>query len=93
MDKNTFFFFTPPLRAFNELYEALCGVHMYDYMCLKVSVNYSQPVRVFFFFVQTEWVKMILKVLNLEGHPNCMISSKVTTIVTPLKRKSQKLPT
>ena len=39
------------LRAINESYEALCNVHMYVCMCLKVSVNYGQLVRVFFFFI------------------------------------------
>ena len=52
-------------------------------MCKKVSVNYGQPVRLlaFVFFHKTEWVIMIFMILNLEGHQNCMIASKVTTIL------------
>ena len=34
------------LGAINEPYEALCDVHMYVCMCLKVGVNYDQMVRV-----------------------------------------------
>ena len=69
------------LGAINERFEALCDIHMYVCMCLKVSVNFSQPVRVFVFFHNTELVNIILRILNLEGHTNCMIASKVTTIL------------
>ena len=34
------------LGAINEPYEALCDVHMYVCMSLKVGVNYDQMVRV-----------------------------------------------
>ena len=61
------------LGAINDSYEALCNVCM----CQKVSVNYGQQVRFFFFFHKTEWVKMIFSILNLEGHQNCMIGSRV----------------
>ena len=61
------------LGAINERYEALCNVRMYVCMCLKLSVNYSQKVGVFVFFHETEWVYIVLEILNLEGQPNCMI--------------------
>ena len=38
-------------------------------------------VSVFVFFHKIEWVCMVLRILNLEGHQNCMIGSKVTTIL------------
>ena len=47
-------------------------------MCLKLSVNYGQTVKVFVFFHKTEWVYMILRNLNLVGQQNCMICSKIT---------------
>ena len=77
------------LGAINERYEALCDVHMYDNICLKVSVNYGQPVRVFVFFHETEWVYLILRILNLKGHLNCMIGSKVTTILTQFEEEEK----
>ena len=56
---------------------------MYDCMCIKVSVNYGQPVTVLVFFHKREWVNNILRILNLEGHQKCMIGSKVTAFLTP----------
>ena len=55
---------------------------MHVCMCLKLSVNYGQTVGVFVFFDVTELVKMVLRILNLEGQQNCMIVSNVTTILT-----------
>ena len=81
------------LGAINERYEALCDVRMYVCMCLKLSVNYGQTVRVFVFFHKTEWVYMVLRILNLEEQQNCMIGSKVTTILSPFFQKFQKLQT
>ena len=70
------------LGAINESYEALCDVHMYVCMCLKVSVNYSQPAKVLFYFHMTHWVNILfLWILNLEGQQNCIIGSKVTIIL------------
>ena len=67
---------------------------MYDCMCLKVSVNYGQRVKVFVFFHKTGWVNIILMILNLEGYQKCMIGSKVTAILMPfVKKKNQKLQT
>ena len=81
------------LGAINERYEALCDVRMYVCMCLKLSVNYCQTVRVFVFFHKTEWVYMVLRILNLEEQQNCMIGSKVTVILSPFFQKFQKLQT
>ena len=63
---------------------------MYVGMCLKLSVNYSQTVRVFVFFHKIQWVDMVLRILNLEGQQNCMIASKVTTILSPIFSKKFK---
>ena len=63
---------------------------MYVGMCLKVSVNYSQTVGVSVFFHKIQWVDMVLRILNLEGQQNCMIASKVTTILPPFKKKKIK---
>ena len=38
------------LEAINECCEALCDVHMYVCLCIKVSVNCGQSVWVFVFF-------------------------------------------
>ena len=35
-------------------------------ICLKVSVNYGQPVGVSVLFHKIEWVNMVLGILNLE---------------------------
>ena len=69
------------LRAFNERYEALCNLHICVCMCLKVTVKYGQQIRVFVFFDKTEWVNVVLRILNLEGQQSCIIGSKVTTIL------------
>ena len=73
------------LGAINEGYESLDNVNMYVCMCLKVNVNYGQPVffLLFFFFKscfskKTQLVYMIVRILNLEGKKNCIIGSKVT---------------
>ena len=68
------------LRAIEARYEAVFNVHMYVSICLKVSVNYSQPGRVFVFFHTTLWVNSVLRIFNIEGQQNCMIGSKVITI-------------
>ena len=57
----------------NEGYEAIYNVRMNVCICLKVSVKYGQPVRVFVCFHKIEWVNMVLRILNLEGHQNCKI--------------------
>ena len=77
--------------AINEHYEALYVVPIYVCVCLKVSVNYGQPVRVIVLFHKTDWVNMIFRILNKEKCQNCMIGSKVTKF-DPLK-KNQKLQT
>ena len=51
------------------------------------SVNYGQTVGVFVFYPETEWVNLVLRILNLEGKQNCIFSSKVTTILQPLFQK------
>ena len=71
------------LGAINEQYEALFDVRMYVCMCLELSVNYGQTVRVFVFFHKTEWVNMVLRILNLEEQLICMIGSKVRAILSP----------
>ena len=80
------------LGAINERYEALCDVRMYVCTCLKLSVNYGQTVEVFvvFFFYKTEWVCMVLRILNLEGQLNCMIGSIVKANLPPFFSKTSK---
>ena len=81
------------LGAINERYEALCDVRLYVCMCLELSANYGQMVRVFVFFHKAEWVYMVLRILNLEEQLNCMIGSKVTEILSPFFQKFQKIQT
>ena len=83
------------MGAINERYEALCDVRMYVCMCLKLSVNYGQTVRVFFvvFFHKIELVYMVLRILNLEEQKNCMLGSKATAILSPFFQKFLKLQT
>ena len=69
------------LGEINEHYEALCDVCMYVCMCLKRSFHYGQPIGVFVFFHDTEWVNIFFIILNLEGQQNCIIGLKVTTIL------------
>ena len=57
------------LGAINESYEVLCIVGIYVCMYLKGIVNYGRTVDFFFFFL-TEWVDMVLRVINLEGLQN-----------------------
>ena len=47
-----------------------------------VIVDNGQSIRFFVFLHQTEWAGMVLRILNLEEHQNCMIGSKVTTVLT-----------
>ena len=44
-------------------------------------VDYGEMVRVFVFFHNIDWVVIGSRILNLEGHKNCIIGSKVTTIL------------
>ena len=37
-----------------------------------------------------EWVKMVLGILNLEGHQNCINGSKETTTLPPFKKTKTK---
>ena len=50
-----------------------------------VIVDYGQMVHVFilffFYIYKIEGVCMVLRILNLQGHQNCMLSLKVTTIL------------
>ncbi|MGY8895058.1 MAG: hypothetical protein ACKVJD_12985 [Burkholderiales bacterium] len=78
------------MGAINERYEALCDVCLYVCMSLELSANYGQTVRVFVFFHKTEWVYMVLRILNLEEQQNCMIGSKVTAILSPFFSKISK---
>ena len=71
------------LGAFNERYEALCNVRMYVCMCLKGNFNHGQMVQTFFFIYYTGWVNVVFGILNLEGLQNCMIGSKVPTMLPP----------
>ena len=43
--------------------------------------TYGQTVGVSVFFQKTEWFCMVLRILNQEEQLNCMIGSKVTTIL------------
>ena len=81
------------LGATNERQEAHCDARMYVCMCLKGSVNYGQAVRVFVFFHWTKLVNMVFKILNIKGQLNCMIGSKVTTILPVIPQKLQLIQT
>ena len=76
------------LGAINKRYEVLCDVRMYVSMCLKLSVKYGQTIAIFVFFHETEWFYKVLRILNLEGQQNCIIGSKVTTILSPYFQKN-----
>ena len=52
------------------------------YVTPVVIVDNGQSIKVFVFLHNVEHVCMDLWILNLEGHKNCMIDSKVTTILT-----------
>ena len=62
------------------------SVCMYVCVCMSVIkvliVDNGQSIMFFVFFHETEWVNMVLRILNLEWHQNCMIGSKVATIWT-----------
>ena len=47
-----------------------------------VIVDNGQSIRCVVFLRKIEWDKMVQRILNLEGHQNYMIGSKVTTILT-----------
>ena len=55
-------------------------------VCLSVIkvviVDNGQSIRFFVFLNEIDWVCMVLMILNLEGHQNCRIGSKVTSILT-----------
>ena len=48
------------------------------YVCVSVIkvviVDNGQSISCFVFLYIIEWVHMVLRILNLEGHKNCMIS-------------------
>ena len=47
-----------------------------------VIVDAAQRVKVLVFLYEIESVCMVLRILNLGGHENCMICFKVTTTLT-----------
>ena len=50
---------------------------------IKVAiVDKGLSIRFFVFLHKIEYVYMVLRILNLEGHQNCMIGSKYTMILT-----------
>ena len=55
------------MGAILDCYEAVCDVRLYVCICLKGSVNFGQTLGVFVFFHHTEWVDIVLRILNLEG--------------------------
>ena len=56
----------------------------------KLSDKYGQLVRVFCLFSYNRVDKYDFRVQNLEGHQNCVIGSKVTTIVTQFSPQKNK---
>ena len=56
------------------------------YVCVStVTIYLSIMAKVSGFFVflyKIEWIGLALRMLNLEGHPNCMTVTKVMTILT-----------
>ena len=79
------------LGANNERYEALCDVHMYVCMCLKVSVNYGQQVKVVVFFHKTGCVNTAFRILNPEEQKHCLIGSIVTTFLPAFFQTNKKI--
>ena len=63
---------------------------MYMYVTEIVIVDNGQSLRFFVFLHKIEWVSMVLRILNLEGHQNCMIGSKVIAILMPFFQKNSK---
>ena len=59
----------------------------------KIKCQFRQNGRIFFFFHKTEWVNVVLRILTLEGQQNCMIGSKVKTILPRFFHKIQELQT
>ena len=59
------------------------SVDMYGCLCMSVIkvviVNNDQSIRCFVFLHKIEWVSMVLRILNLESHQNCMICLKAMT--------------
>ena len=47
-----------------------------------VIVNTGRSIRFFVFLHKIEWLGMVLRILNLEGHHNSIIDSKVTATLT-----------
>ena len=54
----------------------------YPHVTKVVIVDNDQFIRFFVFLYQIMWPNMVLRILNLEGHKNCTISSKITKILT-----------
>ena len=52
------------------------------YVCHKSCNCQLWPNDHIFFKYKIEWVNVVPRILNLEGHQNCMIGSKVKTILT-----------
>ena len=46
-----------------------------------VIVDNGHSIRFSAFLHKIEWIGLVLIILNLEGHQNCMIGSKVTKFV------------
>ena len=47
-----------------------------------IIVDTGQSIRFSVFLRKIEWIGMVLGILNLDGNQNCMIGSKVRTVVT-----------
>ena len=47
-----------------------------------IIVDTGQSIRFSVFLRNIEWIGMVLGILNLDGNQNCMIGSKVRTVVT-----------
>ena len=47
-----------------------------------VIVDNGKSMRFFVFLYRVVWAPMVLRIPNLEGHQNCIIGLKITTILT-----------
>ena len=68
--------------CFHRLCPLCRGVHRVAmFVCVFVWLSQKYQFFVVVFFHEIEWVGRVLRILNLERHPNWMIDSKVTTIL------------
>ena len=76
------FFFRPLIGS--EVTWSVPGLSLVqppNFFYVSIMANWQ---KLFVLFNTIEWVNMVLRILNLEGHQKCMIGSKVAVILRPL---------